>query len=425
MINPAETPYIRRRVTDSLDNAPSDLILESIPIPDSGRPWTERVERRLQMPADTAPTVLIVDDNAQNLQVLANILRERRFRVATARDGLKALDFLQKRKPDVILLDIMMPGMNGFEVCRRLKADDGSKDIPVLFISALTETDDKLKGFEAGALDYITKPFQKEEVFARVNAHLNLKRAQEATQAANAALKKANATKDKLFSIISHDIRSPLGGLLNSLELLTEKWDVLPDATKTEILTDLHGSVKSAFDLMENMLCWANAQRGKIDFQPENAPLRQIVDNNLRVLAGVAREKSVRIGTDIDPNLLVFADLNMAMIVLRNLIANAVKFTPEGGRIDVTAEAGETEVAVSVADTGVGIGRERLPRLFQIDDHFTTPGTRNEKGSGLGLLLCREFVERNSGRIWAEDRPGAGAVFTFTLPKSRPPETDG
>jgi two-component system, sensor histidine kinase and response regulator len=375
------------------------------------------------MPADSAPTVLIVDDNAQNLQVLANILRERRFRVATARDGFRALDFLRKRTPDLILLDIMMPGMDGFEVCRRLKSDKASKDIPVLFISALSETGDKLKGFEAGALDYITKPFQKEEVFARVNAHLNLKRAREATQAANKALKKANATKDKLFSIISHDLRSPLGGLLNSLELLTEKWEALPDETKREILTDLRGSVKSAYDLMENMLCWANAQRGKIDFHPENTPLRQIVDNNLRVLSGVAREKSIRIETDIDPQLLVYADPNMAMSVLRNLISNAVKFTPEGGRIDVTAEEGEAEAAVSVADTGVGVGRDRLPRLFQLDAHFTTPGTRNEKGSGLGLLLCREFVERNGGRIWAADRSGGGTVFTFTLPTYRDPET--
>lgn len=374
------------------------------------------------MPADSAPTVLIVDDNAQNLQVLANILRERRFRVATARDGFRALDFLRKRTPDLILLDIMMPGMDGFEVCRRLKSDEASRDIPVLFISALSETGDKLKGFEAGALDYITKPFQKEEVFARVNAHLNLKRAQEATQAANKALKKANATKDKLFSIISHDLRSPLGGLLNSLELLTEKWEALPDETKREILTDLRGSVKSAFDLMENMLCWANAQRGKIDFQPENTPLRQIVDNNRRVLSGVAREKSIRIETDIDPQLLVYADPNMAMSVLRNLISNAVKFTPEGGRVEVTAEEGGAEVAISVSDTGVGVGPERLPRLFQPDAHFTTPGTRNEKGSGLGLLLCREFVERNGGRIWAAERPGGGTVFTFTLPKYRDPE---
>lgn len=374
------------------------------------------------MPSDSAPTVLIVDDNAQNLQVLANILRERRYRVATARDGFKALDFISRRKPDLILLDIMMPGMDGFAVCRQLKSDDASRDIPVLFISALSETDDKLKGFEAGGQDYITKPFQKEEVFARVNAHLNLKRAQEATRAANTALTKANATKDKLFSIISHDLRAPLGGLLNSLELLTRKWDTLPDGTKKEILTDLHGSVEGAYDLLENLLCWANAQRGKIDFQPENLPLRQIVDNNLRVFSGAAREKSIRMETAIDPELQVFADVNMAMGVLRNLIANAVKFTPEGGRIEVIAEEEEAAVAVSVADTGVGIHPETLPRLFQLDEHFTTPGTRNEKGSGLGLLLCREFVERNGGRIWARPRRDRGSVFTFTLPGYRDPE---
>jgi signal transduction histidine kinase len=378
------------------------------------------------MPSDSAPTVLIVDDNVQNLQVLANILRERRYRVATARDGFKALDFIARRKPDLILLDIMMPGMDGFTVCRKLKSDDASKEIPVLFISALSDTDDKLKGFEAGAQDYITKPFQKGEVFARVNAHLNLKRAQEATREANQALTKANATKDKLFSIVSHDLRGPLGGLLNSLDLLNRKWETLPDETKKEILTDLHGSVEGAYDLLENLLCWANAQRGKIDFQPENLPLRQMVENTLRVFSGAAREKSIRMETAIDPHLQVFADVNMAMGVVRNLIANAVKFTPEGGRIEVTAEDAEGEetgsVSVSVADTGLGIPPETLPRLFQLNEHVTTPGTWNEKGSGLGLLLCREFVERNGGRIWARPRRGPGSVFTFTLPGYRDPE---
>ncbi len=367
------------------------------------------------MPDDRAPSVLIVDDNSQNLHVLANILRENHFRVATARDGLKALTFLSKRTPDLILLDVMMPGIDGFEVCRRLKSDAKTQDIPVLFISALTDTDDKLKGFAAGGLDYITKPFQREEVFARVNAHMNLKRTQE-------ALKRANATKDKLFSIISHDLRSPLGGLLNSLELLTEKWDTLPDATKRSILVDLHGSVKGAFDLMENMLCWANAQRGRISYEPENAPLRQIVDNNLRTLAGMAADKSIRIETDIEPECLVFADLNMAMSVLRNLIANAIKFTPEGGRIEVTAEDRVAEVAISVVDTGIGIDPKIRFRLFSPEEAVTTPGTRNEKGSGLGLLLCREFVHRNGGQIWAAPRPGGGSIFTFTLPTSRDPK---
>lgn len=372
------------------------------------------------MPEENAPTVLLVDDNVQNLQVLANILRDQNCRVATSRDGYKAIKFVEKRRPDLVLLDIMMPGINGYEVCRQLKENKAVRDIPVLFISALSDMEDKLKGFAAGGVDYITKPFHREEVLARVRVHLNLKRARESLEVANHSLMQANAAKDRLLSVISHDLRSPLGGLLSSLDLLTGKWKDMDDGFKLNILHELHTSVKSAYDLMENMLRWANAHQGKILFQPENVPLWSIIDKTLHALSGSIREKSIQVSIEIDHRLMAFADLDMTMSVIRNLVSNAVKFTPDGGCITVSALEREADVAVSVADTGVGVGPAVQPLLFSLEDHVTTLGTRKEKGGGLGLLICREFVEKNGGRIWFESSPGEGSVFTFTLPCSQP-----
>ncbi len=366
---------------------------------------------------DTPPsTILIVDDNPHNLQVLANILREVGYRVATGKDGAKALAFVEKRRPDLILLDVMMPEMDGFEVCRRLKAGSATRDIPVLFISALTETADKVSGFEAGGLDYITKPFQKEEVLARVHAHLSLKHAREALEGANRDLSRANATKDKLFSIIGHDLRGPLGSLIHLLEGMAENPDTLTPEEQSAVLKNLHVSAKGAYHLLENLLSWARSQRGDIQRNPSDLQLAELVNTNFRQLGGIARDKSITLRSAVADDITAHADADMVLLVIRNLVSNAIKFTPEGGEVAVSAAAGDSEVTVSVADTGVGIPEENRGLLFRPDTHLTTRGTHDEKGSGLGLMLCRDLVEQNGGAIRVDERPGGGSVFRFTLP---------
>ncbi len=361
-------------------------------------------------------TILIVDDNPHNLQVLANILRETGFRVATAKDGAKALAFVEKRRPDLILLDVMMPEMDGFEVCRRLKAGSATRDIPVLFISALTETADKVNGFEAGGLDYITKPFQKEEVLARLHAHLSLKHAREALEEANRDLSRANATKNKLFSIIGHDLRGPIGSLIHLLEVMAETPDTLTPEEQSAVLKNLHASAKGAYHLLENLLSWARSQRGDIQRNPSDLQLAELVNTNFRQLGGIARDKSITLRSAVPDDITAHEDADMVLLVIRNLVSNAIKFTPEGGEVVVSAETGDGEVTVSVADTGIGIPEENRGLLFRPDTHLTTRGTQNEKGSGLGLMLCRDLVEQNGGAIRVDERPGGGSVFRFTLP---------
>jgi len=373
------------------------------------------------MTEDAPFAVLIVDDNVQNLQVLADILRGGNFKIAMVKDGFKALDFISRKKPDLVLLDIMMPEMDGYEVCTRMKADEKCKDIPVIFISALSDTENKIRGFEVGGVDYITKPFHREEVYARVNAHLRLKRANEKLKTANELLRESNAAKDKLFSVIAHDLRGPIGSLCQTVEIMSETSDEPDKDLQAELLRSLSISVKGVHYLLENLLYWAGSQSGQMPFHPGPVRLSDIVDPNIHLLDSIARSKNIRMLSEIAPEreeqeILVWADREMMEIVVRNLISNALKFTPDGGEVSVTAVQRGNEVEISVRDTGVGIGDENIIRLFHLHDHFSTRGTRSEKGSGLGLLLCKEFTEKNSGRIWAESSEGKGSLFCFTLP---------
>ncbi|MEZ4524969.1 MAG: hybrid sensor histidine kinase/response regulator [Desulfobacterales bacterium] len=373
------------------------------------------------MTEDAPFAVLIVDDNIQNLQVLADILRGRNLRIAMVKDGFKALDFVARKKTDLVLLDIMMPGIDGYEVCKRLRENEESKDIPVIFISALSDTENKIKGFEVGGVDYITKPFQREEVYARVNAHLRLKRANEKLKTANDLLREANAAKDRLFSIIAHDLRGPIGSLCQTVEIMADAPGALEQELQAELLKSLSMSVRGVHYLLENLLYWAGSQSGQMFFHPGPVRLSDIVEPNISLLNTAARSKNIRLHSEIAPDsegqeILVWADREMMEVVVRNLLSNALKFTPDFGGVSLRAVRKGEEAEISVKDTGVGIRSEDIGKLFSLHEHFSTRGTRSEKGSGLGLILCKEFTEKNKGRLWVESTEGKGSVFRFTLP---------
>ncbi len=368
------------------------------------------------MENESQPSVLIVDDTMENLQVLAEMLRSRNYKVAVAKDGMKALNFVSKRKPDLILLDIMMPEMDGFEVCEKLKADPETKEIPVIFISALAETSDKLKGFETGGVDYITKPFRQEEVFARVKTHLDLKFSREALKKVNESLAVANATKDKLFSIISHDLRNPVFATASMLDILADDPQAFKEDEKPAILNDLRNSMKEVHSLLENLLSWSRAQRDKMVYEPSDNDIQDIVSSNISLLSGIAKDKQIRLHSDITSPIKAFCDYNTINTVIRNLISNALKFTPEAGEVRISAASKENMVEISITDSGVGIPKENIEKLFHLGEQLTTYGTRNEKGSGLGLLLCKEFVVKNGGTIQVDSEEGKGSCFRFTLP---------
>jgi PAS domain S-box-containing protein len=244
------------------------------------------------------------------------------------------------------------------------------------------------------------------------------KKAEQEIQHQNEELKKLNATKDKFFSIIAHDLKSPFNGILGFSELLKDEARDLDIDSIVEYAGIIHASVKHTFVLLENLLDWARMQQGRIPFEPQEILFNGIVNTEFGVLKNSADQKNIKLIKNIDENLIFTADENMLSTVLRNLVSNAIKFTPKGGEVKVEARVEGDDVKISVCDTGIGIKPETIEKLFKIETSFTTRGTENEKGTGLGLLLCKEFIEKHGGRIWVESEQGQGSIFSFVIPKT-------
>ncbi len=367
------------------------------------------------------PLILIAEDIPQNMEVVCNMLIKEGYRVAMAGNGKQALEMAPAVRPDLILLDIMMPEVDGFEVCRLLKKDPITKDIPVIFLTAKADTIDVVEGFEIGAMDYVTKPFKGAELLSRVKTHLELKSSRE-------ALKELNVAKDKIFSIIAHDLRDLLQLLILSADLLHNDYDTFDEAKRRDYIRKFLNGSKQMADLLENLLEWARSQSGSLENHPENVDIDELVTECLELAKGNAQKKNIRLFSFIQPGIYAVADRNMLRTVLRNLISNALKFTHPGGEVKVSASPSTSPagIEISVSDNGVGMSAEDVAGLFCLEvkkiDWGTARvkknarGTANEKGTGLGLILCKEFVEKNKGTIEVSSELGKGSCFKVTLP---------
>ena len=353
--------------------------------------------------------ILIVDDIPTNIQVLGSVLRKAGYEVAFTDNGLDAIKKARSIKYDLILLDIMMPQMDGFEVCKILKSHPESDDIPIIFLTAKTDSESLVKGFELGAVDYLTKPFKSPELLARVKTHISLKYTQE-------ELSKSNAMKDKLFSIIAHDLRGPVGNFGSAVGVLIENIEYFDKNTLQETLVELKKSAIGAYELLQNLLKWARSQNNTIEFSATPLNLQMILTETLELLNNSAKQKNIDFSTQIEDDMLVFADENMVKTILRNLISNAIKFSNNYSRVEVVGYKKSQFAEIVIKDHGVGIKKDDLKRIFSFHEYFTTYGTANEKGTGLGLNLCKDFVERNGGKIWVESAEGIGSNMYFTLP---------
>ena len=357
-----------------------------------------------------SPNILIVDDVPANLMVLNDILEGHGYKVRPVPNGQLALQVAEKEKPDLILLDILMPDLDGFEVCRRFKENKLLSEIPIIFISALNDTTDIVKAFNSGGVDYINKPFRVEEVIARVSTQLKLHRQ-------NKELCELNASKDKFFSIIAHDLRSPFNSILGFSQIMAEELPSLTMEEIQEMAIELKDSATNFFRLLENLLKWAMVQQGMITLTPEQFELLPVAAESIEMIRDSAKGKSIDIEFDIPEGLTVIADKNILQTVVRNLVSNAIKFTDKGGRILISVKAtNDRNIQVSVTDSGIGISPEMVKDLFRIDVRTGRKGTNSEPSTGLGLLLCKELVEKQGGKIWAESEEGKGSRFCFTIP---------
>jgi two-component system, sensor histidine kinase and response regulator len=363
-------------------------------------------------------TILIVDDDPTNSAVLAEYLERANYQTIIATNGESALELSPQVRPDLFLMDVMMPDLNGFETCLQLKEQPDLKDIPVIFMTALGDVRAKMTGFEVGGVDYITKPFQPEEVIARVSTHLTLRRQQQQLQQQAEELRAHNAEKDHFLSMIAHDLRSPFSMLRLLIGVAAENVEGSGQNELENILNLLKKSSEHVYTLLENLLTWSQIQHGVMRYHQQELDVQKIIAQNVAQLKPHADQKQIVIKNDTPAELVAYGDYNMIDAVMRNLISNALKFSYPGGKIMISAESAPNLVTITVADTGIGIAPEYQAKIFQLDPVYRRKGTAREQGTGLGLILCKEFVERHGGKIWFHSEVQKGSTFQFTLPKN-------
>lgn len=364
------------------------------------------------------PLILIVDDTLKNVQLLGTVLKKADYEISIATDGKRALELLETVSPDLILLDIMMPDIDGYEVCENIKQNSELRSIPIIFLTGKTDTEDIVKAFETGAADYVTKPFRTAELLARVRLQLELKQARDNLRKSNSELERLNKDKDQFLSIVAHDLRSPFQGILGLTGLLKNEFDCLKYDERKSIIELIDSSVNGIYKLVENLLSWSLIESGKYKLIMNSLTVEEVVQNQLELFQIHAKDKLINLEIKVDNDLYIYSDEQAISTILRNLISNAIKFTPREGRISVSAKRIGNHVEFCVSDTGVGLEQEVIDKItgHEVETVKSKLGTDKEKGSGLGLVLCRELIHLLCGDLKVVVKHGKGTDFYFTIP---------
>ena len=360
--------------------------------------------------------ILIVDDVVSNVLLLKILLTNEKFQVVTANCGNACIEQAKKEKPDLILLDVMMPDISGFDTAVILKKDPETQDIPIIFLTALNTPSDLVHGFQVGANDFLTKPFNKEELVMRVLQQISLVAAKRIIMKQNEELKRTLSNRDKMYSVIAHDLRSPMASIRMVLNLAVSV--ITPDMVGEEIyglLDKANRETEEAHELLDNLLKWTKSQTGRLNVVYQDMDLNEVVPGVVDVFVMIAEMKKVKL-TFLPNNdrFMVHADNDMIKTVIRNFISNAIKFSNEGSSIEVFITKQDNFAKVSIRDHGIGIAPDRIDGLFHKGE--TTYGTGGEEGSGLGLQLCADFSRKNGGDVMVESTLGEGSTFSCLIP---------
>lgn len=360
--------------------------------------------------------ILIVDDVVSNVLLLKILLTNEKFQVVTANCGNACIEQAKKEKPDLILLDVMMPDISGFDTAVILKKDPETQDIPIIFLTALNTPSDLVHGFQVGANDFLTKPFNKEELVMRVLQQISLVAAKRIIMKQNEELKRTISNRDKMYSVIAHDLRSPMASIRMVLNLTVSV--VTPDMVGEEIyglLDKANRETEEVHELLDNLLKWTKSQTGRLNVVYQDMDLNEVVPGVVDVFVMIAEMKKVKL--KFLPNndrFMIHADNDMIKTVIRNFISNAIKFSNEGSSIEVFITRQDNFAKVSIRDHGIGIAPDRIDGLFHKGE--TTYGTGGEEGSGLGLQLCADFARKNGGDVMVESTLGEGSTFSCLIP---------
>lgn len=370
--------------------------------------------------SNSAPVILVVDDQPDNLRLLGFVLKHAGLQSRTISDSTLVLAAVEQSPPDLILLDVMMPEMDGYAVCRALKADERWKKIPVIFITALASTADLMQGFQAGAVDYVTKPFQPDEVEARVRTHLRLYRQEQELARALAAQKQLEDWRKVMSQMIVHDLRSPLMVVNTYLSLLESvPKDGAPELFQS-YLQECRLNLGNAVSMAEDILIVGKFEAGQMPIYKERHDLGAVVAEELathRQFAAVRyKQLTLELKGESGP-VLMDIDARLLRRVLANLLGNAIKYSPTGGAVTVHITRQDTDWLVVVGDSGPGVPRAQQKEIFQPYQSNNKQGDR--PGVGLGLAFCKLVINAHGGEIGVCGETGRGSLFWFTLPQVR------
>ena len=360
--------------------------------------------------------ILIVDDVISNVLLLKILLTNEKFQVCTANNGTTCIEQAKKEHPDLILLDVMMPDISGFDTAVILKKDEETKDIPIIFLTALNTPADLVHGFKVGASDFLTKPFNKEELVMRVTQQISLVAAKRIIEKQNAELRATLSNRDKMYSVIAHDLRSPMASIRMVLNLVVASTSPeLVGPELYELLDKANKESEDVHDLLDNLLKWTKSQTGRLNVVIQDLDLNDIIPGVVDIFEMIAETKHIKLNLQMaEGPLVVTADNDMLKTIVRNFLSNAIKFSPENFSIDIIMSKDADFAKVSVRDHGVGIAANRLGSIFHKGE--TTYGTSGEEGSGLGLQLCQDFAQKIGGDCTVESVEGEGSTFSVTIP---------
>lgn len=385
--------------------------------------------------------ILCIDDEVIVLDAIKEQLQQgfgREIIIEIAESGEEAIEIFNDMLSEgmefpVIIADFIMPGMKGDSLLETFhKKSPLTKKIMLTGQASIEGVSNAVN--KANLYRYISKPWDKEDLVLTIreaiisfNQEYIIKKQNEELLELNLSLEKKveertqqlmelNATKDKFFSIIAHDLKNPFNTLMGFTELMRDNFEQFEHKQIKEYISILYETSRSSYALLKNLLDWARAQTGGLSIQPENIDLHKLVREVLRLIDLPASKKKINLNNNIPDKIAVFADFNTTDTIVRNLVSNAIKYTNDNGNISVDSSVSKNEVIVCVSDDGVGITADIISKLFRIDQNISTKGTDNESGTGLGLLLCKEFIGKNNGKIWVESKPGQGSKFYFSLP---------
>lgn len=359
------------------------------------------------------PTVLIVDDNKNNLFLLQEYLKSSDFNIITAVSGASGLDIISTEKPDLILLDILMPEMNGFDLLKIIQKQ--GIDIPVIFVSALDSIENIEMGIDAGAIDYITKPVVRKTFIARVRCHLERLKLRNSFYDLLELQEKIKSEQNEFIGIAAHDLKNPIFSIQMLAKILYDE-DTLTEEEIKEFSGDILESSEKMLNVINNVLDISKIENGRKEFTFEVADFTELLKSVINTYKLKAAVKDIEIESELKEGLTVNVDRNALIQVFDNLVSNAVKYSPIGGNVRISTLIKEANAVISVKDNGQGLTEDDKKKLFGKFAKLSAKPTNGESSSGLGLSIAKSYVDAMNGRIWCESEHGKGAEFFVSIP---------